>query len=159
VLLGIPGTSASQATVLDVPLAKRGQGCAGPVGCGFIVMCSGAFWALSVSPASSLSRVTADLAFGSSGNAVTTVWACRWSPFWQGAFRLRRCCALAMGLNGRTIGAAGAGARWRMSTYDVPKILSMAATASSWTFGHLCNPRDSSPCLLRQDKAIPILDS
>jgi len=89
VLMGIPGSSASQATVLDgFPLAKMGQA-ARALSAAFTASLFGGLFGALVLTAFVLVARPVVLAFGLPEMLMVTVLACRWWRFWRGAFLSR----------------------------------------------------------------------
>ena len=123
VLLGIPGSSASQATVLDgFPLSKQGEGAralsaafvsslfGGVVGAAFLTLFI--FIARPVVLAFGLPEMLMVTAFGLSMVAVLA-----------GRIPLKGLVAASLGLMVGTIGESGSGGSLRMSSYDIPYLV------------------------------------
>ena len=123
VLMGIPGSSASQATVLDgFPLAKKGEAAralsaafasslfGGLVGAFFLT-----FFILIARPVV--------LAFGLPEMLMVTILGLSMVAILAGRIPLKGLAAAGLGLLVGTIGEADAGGSLRMSTYDVPYLI------------------------------------
>ncbi|MCB2101502.1 MAG: tripartite tricarboxylate transporter permease [Rhodobacterales bacterium] len=123
VLMGIPGSSASQATVLDgFPLAKKGEAAralsaafasslyGGLVGASFLT-----FFILVARPIV--------LAFGLPEMLMVTILGLSMVAILAGRVPLKGIAAACMGLVVGTIGEADAGGSLRMSTYDMPYMM------------------------------------
>lgn len=123
VLMGIPGSTASQATVLDgFPLAKRGEAAralsaafaaslfGGLVGAAFLT-----FFILVARPIV--------LAFGLPEMLLITVFGLSMVAIMAGRVPLKGVAAAGLGLLVGTIGEAAAGGSMRMATYDVPYLI------------------------------------
>ncbi|MSU90247.1 tricarboxylate transporter [Rhodobacteraceae bacterium 2CG4] len=120
VLMGIPGSSASQATVLDgFPMAKKGQAAralsaafasslfGGLVGAGFLTV-----FILVARPIV--------LAFGLPEMLMITILGLSMVAVLAGRIALKGLAAAGLGLMIGTIGEADAGGSLRMATYDIP---------------------------------------
>lgn len=120
VLMGIPGSSASQATVLDgFPMAKKGEAAralsaafssslfGGLVGAGFLTV-----FILVARPIV--------LAFGLPEMLMITVLGLSMVSILAGRIALKGLAAAGLGLMIGTIGEADAGGSLRMATYDIP---------------------------------------
>ncbi len=120
VLMGIPGSSASQATVLDgFPMAKKGEAAralsaafasslfGGLVGATFLT-----FFVLIARPLV--------LAFGLPEMLMVTVLGLSMVAILAGRIALKGLAAAGLGLMVGTIGEADAGGSLRMATYDIP---------------------------------------
>ncbi|MCZ4262360.1 tripartite tricarboxylate transporter permease [Limimaricola sp. G21655-S1] len=151
VLMGIPGSSASQATVLDgFPMAKRGQAAralsaaftsslfGGLVGAAFLTM-----FILVARPIV--------LAFGLPEMLMITVFGLSMVAILAGRVALKGVAAAGLGLLVGTIGEADAGGSLRMSTYDIPYLIDGLQLVIVG-LGIFAVPEIVS--LLRQDRAI-----
>jgi TctA family transporter len=120
VLMGIPGSSASQATVLDgFPLAKKGQAAralaaafasslfGGLIGAAFLT-----FFILVARPIV--------LSFGLPEMLMVTVLGLSMVAILAGRVALKGLAAAGLGLAVGTVGEADAGGSLRMATYDIP---------------------------------------
>jgi putative tricarboxylic transport membrane protein len=113
VLLGIPGSSASQATVLDgFPLAKKGQA-ARALSAAFMSSLYGGL----------LGAVVLTCFIFVARPLILTVLGLSMVAILAGRVPLKGVVAAGMGLMAGTIGAAGAGGSLRMSTYDIPYLV------------------------------------
>ncbi len=123
VLLGIPGSSASQATVLDgFPLAKRGEA-ARALSAAFVSsLFGGLFGALILTFVIFVARPLI-LAFGLPEMLMITILGLSMVAILAGRVPLKGIVAAGLGLMAGTIGAAGAGGSLRMATYDVPYLV------------------------------------
>jgi TctA family transporter len=123
VLLGIPGSSSAQATVLDgFPLARQGQA-ARALSAAF--MCSlygGLISALVLTFFIFVARPLI-LAFGLPELLMLTVLGLSMVAILAGRVPLKGIVAAGIGLLAGTIGAAGAGGSLRMTTYDFPYLV------------------------------------
>jgi putative tricarboxylic transport membrane protein len=123
VLLGIPGSSASQATVLDgFPLAKKGQA-ARALSAAFISSLYGGLLGALVLTCFIFIARPLILAFGLPEMLMITVLGLSMVAILAGRVPLKGVVAAGMGLMVGTIGAAGAGGSLRMSTYDIPYLV------------------------------------
>ncbi len=123
VMLGIPGSSASQATVLDgFPLAKKGEA-ARALSAAFISsLFGGLFGAVVLTGFIFIARPLI-LAFGLPEMLMITVLGLSMVAILAGRIPLKGLVAAGMGLMAGTIGASGAGGSLRMSTYDMPYLV------------------------------------
>jgi TctA family transporter len=151
VLMGIPGSSASQATVLDgFPLAKKGEAAralsaafASSLFGGLLGACFLTFFILIARPIV--------LAFGLPEMLMITILGLSMVAILAGRIPLKGVAAACMGLMVGTIGEADAGGSLRMSTYDIPYLtdgLKLVVVG----MGIFAIPEIVS--LLRQDRAI-----
>jgi TctA family transporter len=123
VLLGIPGSTASQATVLDgFPLAKKGEAAralsaafASSLFGGLLGACVLTFFILVARPLI--------LAFGLPEMLMITILGLSMVAILAGRVPLKGVAAAGLGLLVGTIGEAAAGGSLRMTTYDVPYLL------------------------------------
>jgi putative tricarboxylic transport membrane protein len=123
VLLGIPGSSASQATVLDgFPLAKKGQA-ARALSAAFMSSLYGGLLGAVVLTCFIFVARPLILAFGLPEMLMITVLGLSMVAILAGRVPLKGVVAAGMGLMAGTIGAAGAGGSLRMSTYDIPYLV------------------------------------
>lgn len=151
VLMGIPGSSASQATVLDgFPLAKKGEAAralsaafASSLFGGLLGACFLTFFILIARPIV--------LAFGLPEMLMITTLGLSMVAILAGRIPLKGVAAACMGLMVGTIGEADAGGSLRMATYDIPYLtdgLKLVVVG----MGIFAIPEIIS--LLRQDRAI-----
>ena len=151
VLMGIPGSSASQATVLDgFPLAKKGEAAralsaafASSLFGGLLGACFLTFFILIARPIV--------LAFGLPEMLMITILGLSMVAILAGRIPLKGVAAACLGLMVGTIGEADAGGSLRMSTYDVP-YLTDGLKLVIVGMGIFAIPEIIS--LLRQDRAI-----
>ena len=123
VLLGIPGSSASQATVLDgFPLAKKGQA-ARALSAAFMSSLFGGLLGAVVLTCFIFVARPLILAFGLPEMLMITALGLSMVAILAGRVPLKGVVAAGMGLMVGTIGAAGAGGSLRMSTYDIPYLV------------------------------------
>ncbi len=123
VLMGIPGSSASQATVLDgFPLAKKGQA-ARALSAAFMSSLYGGLLGAVVLTCFIFIARPLILAFGLPEMLMITVLGMSMVAILAGRVPLKGIVAAGMGLMAGTIGAAGAGGSLRMSTYDIPYLV------------------------------------
>ena len=123
VLLGIPGSSASQATVLDgFPLAKKGQA-ARALSAAFMASLFGGLLGAFVLTCFIFVARPLILAFGLPEMLMITILGLSMVAILAGSVPLKGVVAAGMGLMAGTIGAAGAGGSLRMSTYDIPYLV------------------------------------
>jgi TctA family transporter len=123
VLLGIPGSTASQATVLDgFPLAKKGEAAralsaafASSLFGGLLGACVLTFFILVARPLI--------LAFGLPEMLMITILGLSMVAILAGRVPLKGVAAAGLGLLVGTIGEAAAGGSLRMTTYDIPYLL------------------------------------
>jgi TctA family transporter len=147
VFLGIPGSTASQATVLDgFPLAKKGEG-ARALSAAFVSSLFGAivltFFILVAWPII--------LAFGLPVMLMVTILGLSMVAILAGRIPLKGVVAAGLGLMVGTIGEAGAGGSLRMSTYDIPYLIDGVSLVIVG-LGIFAIPEIVAP--LRQDRAI-----
>ena len=123
VLLGIPGSSASQATVLDgFPLAKKGQAARALSAAFMSSLFGGLLGAIVLTCFIFIARPLI-LAFGLPEMLMITVLGLSMVAILAGRVPLKGIVAAGMGLMAGTIGAAGAGGSLRMSSYEVPYLI------------------------------------
>ena len=120
VLMGIPGSSASQATVLDgFPLAKRGEA-ARALSAAFASSLFGGLLGAAVLTFFILIARPLVLAFGLPEMLMITILGLSMVAILAGRLPLKGVAAAGLGLMVGTIGEAGAGGSLRMATYDIP---------------------------------------
>lgn len=120
VLMGIPGSSASQATVLDgFPLARKGEA-ARALSAAFASSLFGGLLGACVLTIFILLARPLVLAFGTPEMLMVTVLGLSMVAILAGRLPLKGLAAACLGLLVGTIGEAGAGGSLRMSTYDIP---------------------------------------
>jgi len=120
VLMGIPGSSASQATVLDgFPLAKKGEA-ARALSAAFASSLFGGLLGASVLTFFILIARPLVLAFGLPEMLMITILGLSMVAILAGRLPLKGVAAAGLGLMVGTIGEAGAGGTLRMATYDIP---------------------------------------
>ncbi len=123
VLLGIPGSSASQATVLDgFPLSRKGHAARALSAAFASSLYGGLLGALVLTGFIFIARPLI-LAFGLPEMLMITVLGLSMVAILAGRVPLKGVIAAGMGLMAGTIGAAGAGGSLRMSTYDIPYLV------------------------------------
>lgn len=123
VLMGIPGSSASQATVLDgFPLAKKGQATRA-LSAAFISSLFGGLFGACVLTFFILIAKPLVLAFGLPEMLMITLLGLSMVAILAGRLPLKGIAAAGMGLMLGTVGEAGAGGSLRMSTYSVPYLI------------------------------------
>ncbi|MEO1966791.1 DNA translocase FtsK 4TM domain-containing protein, partial [Hyphomonas sp.] len=123
VLLGIPGSSASQATVLDgFPLAKQGHA-ARALSAAFASSLFGGLCGAIVLTFFILIARPLILAFGLPEMLMITILGLSMVAILAGRVPLKGVVAAGLGLMFGTIGAAPAGGSLRMSTYDLPYLV------------------------------------
>ncbi|UUX48822.1 tripartite tricarboxylate transporter permease [Nisaea acidiphila] len=123
VLMGIPGSSASQATVLDgFPLAKKGEA-ARALSAAFASSLFGGLLGAAVLTVFILIARPIVLAFGLPEMLMITVLGLSVVAILAGRVPLKGVAAAGLGLMVGTIGEAGAGGSLRMSTYDIPYLI------------------------------------
>ncbi|MBM9595782.1 tripartite tricarboxylate transporter permease [Rhodobacteraceae bacterium MCCB 386] len=123
VLLGIPGSSASQATVLDgFPLAKRGEAARALSAAFASSLFGGLFGAIILTFLIFLARPLI-LAFGLPEMLMITILGLSMVAILAGRVPLKGIVAAGLGLMAGTIGAAGPGGSLRMATYDIPYLV------------------------------------
>ncbi len=120
VLMGIPGSSASQATVLDgFPLAKKGEA-AFALSAAFASSLFGGLLGASVLTFFILIARPLVLAFGLPEMLMITILGLSMVAILAGRLPIKGVAAAGLGLMVGTIGEAGAGGSLRMATYDIP---------------------------------------
>lgn len=151
VLLGIPGSSSSQATVLDgFPLSRKGHA-AQALSAAFISsLYGGLLGALVLTGFIFIARPLI-LAFGLPEMLMITILGLSMVAILAGRVPLKGIVAAGLGLMAGTIGAAGAGGSLRMSTYDIPYLVDGLQLVIVG-LGIYAIPEIVS--LLRQDRAI-----
>jgi TctA family transporter len=151
VLMGIPGSSASQATVLDgFPMARKGHA-ARALSAAFISSLFGGLFGATVLTFFILVARPLVLAFGTPEMLAITVLGLSMVAILAGRVALKGLAAACLGLLVGTIGEAGAGGSLRMATYDIP-YLTDGLKLVIVGLGIFAVPEIVS--LLRQDKAI-----
>ena len=120
VLLGIPGSSASQATVLDgFPLSKRGEAARALAAAFAASLFGGMVGALFLTMFILIARPIV-LAFGLPELLMITVLGLSMVAVLTGRVALKGLVATGLGILVGTIGTADAGGSLRMATYDIP---------------------------------------
>lgn len=123
VMLGIPGSSASQATVLDgFPLSQKGEA-ARALSAAFISSLFGGLLGAIVLTVFILIARPLVLAFGLPEMLMITILGLSMVAILAGRIPLKGVVAAGLGLMVGTIGAAGAGGSLRMATYDIPYLV------------------------------------
>ncbi|BDW86610.1 MULTISPECIES: tripartite tricarboxylate transporter permease [Roseicyclus] len=123
VLLGIPGSSASQATVLDgFPLARKGEAGRALAAAFVSSLYGGLFGALILTCIIFVARPLI-LAFGLPEMLMITVLGMSMVAILAGRVPMKGIIACGLGLLLGTIGSAPAGGSLRMSTYDIPYLV------------------------------------
>lgn len=123
VLLGIPGSSASQATVLDgFPLSRAGHA-ARALSAAFASSLFGGLLGATVLTGFIFVARPLILAFGLPEMLMITVLGLSMVAILAGRVPLKGVVAAGLGLMAGTIGAAGAGGSLRMSTYSIPYLV------------------------------------
>lgn len=123
VLLGIPGSTASQATVLDgFPLSRKGEA-ARALSAAFISSLFGGLLGACVLTAFILVARPLILAFEIPAMLAVTLLGLSMVAILAGRIPLKGVVAAGLGLMLGTVGEAGAGGSLRMTTYDVPYLL------------------------------------
>ncbi|MGR3661196.1 MAG: tripartite tricarboxylate transporter permease [Paracoccaceae bacterium] len=151
VLMGIPGSSASQATVLDgFPLARKGEA-ARALSAAFASSLFGGLLGATVLTFFILIARPLVLAFGTPEMLAITVLGLSMVAILAGRLPLKGLGAACLGLLVGTIGEAGAGGSLRMATYDIP-YLTDGITLVIVGLGTFAIPEITS--LLRQDESI-----
>ncbi len=151
VLMGIPGSSASQATVLDgFPLAKKGEA-ARALSAAFASSLFGGLLGATVLTFFILIARPLVLAFGLPEMLMITILGLSMVAILAGRLPLKGVAAAGLGLMVGTIGEALAGGSLRMATYDVP-YLTDGLKLVIVGLGIFAIPEIVS--LLRQDRAI-----
>lgn len=151
VLMGIPGSSASQATVLDgFPLARKGEA-ARALSAAFASSLFGGLLGAIVLTFFILIARPLVLAFGTPEMLAITFLGLSMVAILAGRFPLKGLAAACLGLLAGTIGEAGAGGSLRMATYDIP-YLTDGITLVIVGLGIFAIPEITS--LLRHDESI-----
>lgn len=151
VLMGIPGSSASQATVLDgFPLAKKGEA-ARALSAAFASSLFGGLLGATVLTFFILIARPLVLAFGLPEMLMITILGLSMVAILAGRLPLKGVAAAGLGLMVGTIGEALAGGSLRMASYDVP-YLTDGLKLVIVGLGIFAIPEIIS--LLRQDRAI-----
>ncbi len=151
VLMGIPGSSASQATVLDgFPLAQRGQAARALAAAFSSSLFGGLVGALFLTFFILIARPIV-LAFGLPEMLMITVLGLSMVAILAGRIAIKGLVAAGLGLVIGTIGEADAGGSLRMATYDVPYLVDGLKLVIVG-LGIFAIPEIVS--LLRQDQAI-----
>jgi len=120
VLMGIPGSSASQATVLDgFPMAKNGEA-ARALSAAFASSLFGGLFGAGILTAFILVARPIVLAFGLPEMLMITFLGLSMVAILAGRIPLKGVAAAGLGLMAGTIGEAAAGGSMRMATYDIP---------------------------------------
>ncbi|MBS0123803.1 tripartite tricarboxylate transporter permease [Thetidibacter halocola] len=123
VLLGIPGSSASQATVLDgFPLSQQGHA-ARALSAAFVSSLFGGLFGAAVLTAFILIARPLILAFGLPEMLMITILGMSMVAILAGRVPLKGVVAAGLGIMLGTIGSAPAGGSLRMSTYDFPYLV------------------------------------
>jgi TctA family transporter len=123
VLMGIPGSSASQATVLDgFPLAKKGEAARALSAAFASSLFGGLFGAVILTFFILIARPLV-LAFGLPEMLMITILGLSMVAILAGRLPIKGIAAAGLGLMVGTIGEAGAGGSLRMSTYDFPYLI------------------------------------
>ena len=123
VLLGIPGSTASQATVLDgFPLSKKGEA-ARALSAAFISSLFGGLLGAMVLTAFILIARPLILAFEIPAMLAVTLLGLSMVAILAGRIPLKGVVAAGLGLMLGTVGEAGAGGSLRMASYDIPYLL------------------------------------
>lgn len=123
VLMGIPGSSASQATVLDgFPMARKGEA-ARALSAAFTSSLFGGLFGATVLTFFILIARPLVLAFGTPEMLAITLLGLSMVAILAGRLPLKGVSAACLGLLVGTIGEAGAGGSLRMATYDIPYLI------------------------------------
>ncbi|WP_212526019.1 tripartite tricarboxylate transporter permease [Actibacterium sp. MT2.3-13A] len=123
VLMGIPGSSASQATVLDgFPMARKGEA-ARALSAAFASSLFGGLFGAAVLTCFILIARPLVLAFGTPEMLAITLLGLSMVAILAGRLPLKGVAAACLGLLVGTIGEAGAGGSLRMATYDIPYLI------------------------------------
>ena len=123
VLLGIPGSTAAQATVLDgFPLSKKGQAARALSAAFASSLFGGIVGAIILSVILLFARPIV-LAFGLPEMLMITILGLSMVTILSGRLPLKGVVAAGLGLMVGTIGEAGAGGSLRMATYQIPYLL------------------------------------
>jgi TctA family transporter len=151
VLMGIPGSSASQATVLDgFPLAKKGEAARALSAAFASSLFGGLFGAVILTFFILIARPLV-LAFGLPEMLMITILGLSMVAILAGRIPVKGIAAAGLGLMVGTIGEAGAGGSLRMSTYDFPYLID-GLTLVIVGLGVFAIPEIVA--LLRQDQSI-----
>ncbi|GMG81529.1 tripartite tricarboxylate transporter permease [Paralimibaculum aggregatum] len=151
VLMGIPGSSASQATVLDgFPMAKNGQAARALAAAFTSSLFGGLVGALFLTLFILVARPIV-LAFGLPEMLMITILGLSMVAVLAGRVALKGLAAAGLGLMVGTIGEADAGGSLRMATYDIPYLIDGLKLVIVG-LGIFAVPEIVS--LLRQDRAI-----
>ncbi len=151
VLMGIPGSSASQATVLDgFPMAKKGEA-ARALSAAFASSLFGGLVGAAFLTAFILVARPIVLSFGLPEMLMMTILGLSMVAVLAGRIALKGLAAAGLGLMIGTIGEADAGGSLRMATYDIP-YLTDGLQLVIVGLGVFAVPEIVS--LLRQDRAI-----
>mgnify|MGYP006394749723 CR=1 FL=1 len=151
VLMGIPGSSASQATVLDgFPMARKGEA-ARALSAAFASSLFGGLLGATVLTFFILIARPLVLSFGTPEMLMITILGLSMVAILAGRLPLKGLAAACMGLLVGTIGEAAAGGGLRMSTYDIPYLID-GVTLVIVGLGIFAIPEIVS--LLRQDGSI-----
>ncbi len=123
VLMGIPGSTASQATVQDgFPLAKQGQA-ARALSAAFASSLFGGLLGASFLTVFIIVARPVVLAFGLPELLMITLFGLSMVAILAGRYMLKGIAAAALGLMIGTVGEAASGGSLRMSTYDTPYLI------------------------------------
>jgi len=123
VLMGIPGSSASQATVLDgFPLSKKGEA-ARALSAAFASSLFGGLVGAAFLTVFILIARPVVLAFGLPEMLMVTIFGLSMVAILAGRIALKGLAAAGLGLMVGTIGEADAGGSLRMATYDFPYLI------------------------------------
>ena len=123
VLLGIPGSSASQATVLDgFPLSRKGEA-ARALSAAFVSSLFGGLFGAVVLTCFIFVARPLILSFGLPEMMMVTVLGISMVAILAGRVPLKGVVAAGLGMMVGTVGAAPAGGSLRMSTYDIPYLV------------------------------------
>ncbi len=123
VLMGIPGSSASQATVLDgFPMAKNGEA-ARALSAAFASSLFGGLVGAAFLTVFILAARPIVLAFGLPEMLMVTILGLSMVAVLAGRVALKGLASAGLGLMAGTIGEAAAGGSLRMATYDVPYLI------------------------------------
>ena len=151
VLLGIPGSTASQATVLDgFPLSKKGEA-ARALSAAFASSLFGGLLGATVLTFFILIARPLILAFGLPEMLMITILGLSMVAILAGRIPLKGVVAAGLGLMVGTIGEAAAGGSLRMATYDIPYLIDGLSLVIVG-LGIFAIPEIVA--LLRQDRAI-----
>ncbi|MBX2806345.1 MAG: tripartite tricarboxylate transporter permease [Hyphomicrobiales bacterium] len=151
VLMGIPGSSASQATVLDgFPMAKKGEA-ARAMSAAFAASLFGGLMGAAFLTVFILVARPIVLSFGLPEMLMMTILGLSMVAILAGRVAIKGVAAAGLGLVVVTVGAADAGGSLRMATYDIPYIVDGFQLVIVG-LGIFAIPEIVS--LLRQDRAI-----